>query len=77
MRRIVKDGSLGKIRVIRGGYLQGWLGSKEETSNKQAEWRTDPARSGVAGAVGDIGSHIMHLTEFVTGSKVKEVAADL
>jgi len=77
MRRIIKDGLLGKIRVIRGGYLQGWLGSKEEESNKQAQWRTDPARSGVAGCVGDIGSHIMHLAEFVTNTRVKEVAADL
>ena len=79
MRRIVQEGTLGKIRILKGSYLQGWLGKKEEDTgeNKQAEWRTDPKRSGVAGAVGDIGSHTMHLLEFVTGLKVQEVAADL
>ena len=79
MRTLVKNGELGKIRIVKGSYLQGWLGSKEEDtgSNKQAEWRTDPKRSGAAGAVGDIGSHTMHLLEFVTGLKCKAVAADL
>lgn len=79
MRRIILEGLIGKIRILKGSYLQGWLGKKEEDTgeNKQAEWRTDPKRSGVAGAVGDIGSHTMHLLEFVTGLKVQEVAADL
>ena len=79
MRTLVKKGDLGKIRIVKGNYLQGWLGSKEEDSgsNKQAEWRTDPKRSGVAGAVGDIGSHTMHLLEFVTGLQCESVAADL
>tara|TARA_B110000014_G_C20043107_1_gene542285 strand:- start:373 stop:1185 length:813 start_codon:yes stop_codon:yes gene_type:complete len=76
MRALVKNGELGKIRIVKGSYLQGWLGSKEE-GNKQAEWRTDPKRSGAAGSVGDIGSHTMHLIEFVTGLKCKTVAADL
>ena len=59
MRSLIKNGELGKIRIVKGSYLQGWLGSKEEDTgeNKQAEWRTDPKRSGAAGAVGDIGSH--------------------
>ena len=79
MRTLVKNGELGKIRIVKGNYLQGWLGSKEEDSgsNKQAEWRTDPKRSGAAGAVGDIGSHTMHLLEFVTGLQCESVAADL
>jgi predicted dehydrogenase len=79
MRRIINEGKLGKIRMLKGSYLQGWLGKKEEDTgkNKQAEWRTDPKRSGAAGAVGDIGSHTMHLLEFLTGLKVQEVAADL
>ena len=79
MRSLVKNGELGKLRIVKGAYLQGWLGSKEEDSgsNKQAEWRTDPKRSGAAGAVGDIGSHTMHLLEFVTGLKCESVAADL
>jgi len=79
MRKLVQKGELGKIRIVKGAYLQGWLGSKEEAtgSNKQAEWRTDPTRSGAAGAVGDIGSHTMHLIEFITGLKLQSVAADL
>mgnify|MGYP001387441629 FL=1 len=78
MRRLVKEGSIGKIRVVKGSYLQGWLARKEEDNGlKQAEWRTDPSRSGVAGAVGDIGSHTMHLLEFVTNHKLESLAADL
>ena len=79
MRSLIKNNELGKIRIVKGSYLQGWLGLKEEASgnNKQAEWRTDPKRSGVAGAVGDIGSHTMHLIEFITGEKLISVAADL
>ncbi len=79
IRSLIKNGELGSIRIVKGSYLQGWLGSKEEDSkeNKQAQWRTDPKRSGLAGAVGDIGSHTMHLIEFVTGEKLQSVAADL
>tara|TARA_Y100000590_G_scaffold368016_1_gene428409 strand:+ start:368 stop:1516 length:1149 start_codon:yes stop_codon:yes gene_type:complete len=78
MRRMVKEGIIGKLRVVKGMYLQGWLSEKEEEKGlKQAEWRTDPLRSGAAGGVGDIGSHTMHLIEFVSGHKVESVAADL
>ena len=78
MRRLVHDGIIGKVRVVKGSYLQGWLANKEEDNGlKQAEWRTDPQRSGVAGAVGDIGSHTMHLLEFVSGHKLESVSADL
>ena len=79
MKSLIKNGELGALRIVKGSYLQGWLGSKEEDTglNKQAEWRTDPKRSGVAGAVGDIGSHTMHLIEFITGEKLLSVAADL
>ena len=77
-RKLVKEGEIGDVRVVKGSYLQGWLTKKEEDNGlKQAEWRTDPSRSGVAGAVGDIGSHTMHLLEFVTGLKLESVAADL
>ena len=78
MRRLVKEGAIGQVRVVKGMYLQGWLTNKEEDKGlKQAEWRTDPSRSGAAGAVGDIGSHTMHLLEFVSGHKLESVAADL
>ena len=79
MKSLVQSGELGNIRSVRGSYLQGWLGSKEEDTgkNKQAEWRTDPKRSGATGGVGDIGSHTLHLIEFITGIKLQSVAADL
>ena len=79
MRMLITNGAIGKIRIVKGSYLQGWLGSKEEDTglNKQAEWRTDPSRSGSAGSVGDIGSHAMHLIEFITGLKLKSVCSDL
>tara|TARA_B100001123_G_scaffold440512_1_gene579704 strand:- start:545 stop:1684 length:1140 start_codon:yes stop_codon:yes gene_type:complete len=78
MRRLVHEGKIGKVRVVKGSYLQGWLTNKEEDNGlKQAEWRTDPQRSGVAGAVGDIGSHTMHLLEFVSGHKLESLSADL
>ena len=78
MRRLVREGKIGKVRVVKGMYLQGWLAKKEEDKGlKQAEWRTDPLRSGAAGGVGDIGSHTMHLIEFVSGHKLESVSADL
>ena len=55
----------------------GWRQPLEAGGNKQAAWRTDPERSGVAGAVGDIGTHAFHLAEFVTGVRVTHLAADL
>ena len=77
-RSLIQKGDLGSIRVIQAEYPQDWLTTKAEDSGlKQAEWRTDPARSGSAGGVGDIGSHTMHLLEFVSGHKLQSVAADL
>lgn len=77
-RERVKRGDLGKIRRIYVEYPQGWLSSKEEGgNNKQAEWRTDPKRSGKAGCMGDIGTHAHHLAEYITGLKTTEVCADL
>jgi predicted dehydrogenase len=59
-------------------YPQGWLSAFEEGSdNKQAAWRTDPARSGVAGAMGDIGTHAFNLLEYVTGLQVEQLCADI
>lgn len=78
-RAMVKDGKLGDIRKILVEYPQGWLSQFEESSgeNKQAEWRTDPARSGVAGAMGDIGTHAHNLAEYISGQLMTEVCADL
>ncbi len=77
-RKLVADGKFGKIRKIYVEYPQGWLSAKEEDGgNKQAEWRTDPKRSGKAGCMGDIGTHAHQLTEYITGLKVTEICADL
>ena len=70
-RAMVKAGDLGAIRVVQVEYAQDWLATRvEETGSKQAEWRTDPARSGPAGSVGDIGTHAFNLAEFIVGDEV-------
>lgn len=72
------SGKLGKIQRVVVEYPQGWLLEKlEDQGAKQAEWRTDPARSGIAGAVGDIGSHCENLVSYVTGLELEAVCADL
>jgi predicted dehydrogenase len=77
-RTLVADGALGQIRTVQVEYAQEWLATKlEDQGVKQAEWRTDPARSGQAGAVGDIGSHAFHLARFVTGLELEALTADL
>ena len=77
-RALVASGALGRIRVVQVEYPQDWLATDLETSGqKQAAWRTDPARSGPAGSVGDIGSHAHQLACFVTGLRVTELLADL
>jgi predicted dehydrogenase len=77
-RYMVQQGELGDIRKVIVEYIQDWLMTAEEkTGNKQAAWRTDPARSGAAGCVGDIGTHAENLLEFITGLKIKSLSADL
>ncbi len=77
-RHMVASGVLGAIRKVIVEYNQGWLASNLEASGqKQADWRTDPARSGAGGAIGDIGSHAEQLASFVTGQHVEQICADL
>ncbi len=77
-RYLAQSGLLGPIRRVNAEYIQGWLSASEETTgNKQAEWRTDPKRSGAAGCMGDIGTHAFQLTEYVTGLEIESVSADL
>ena len=77
-REMVADGALGDIRLVHAEYVQDWLTTKLETSgHKQAEWRTDPARSGAGGAIGDIGTHAYNLACFVSGLEAESLAADL
>jgi len=74
-RGIVEAGGIGKVRKVFVEYIQGWLAT--EVDNKQADWRTDPARSGGSGCMGDIGTHAHNLAEFVTGKRMTHLAADL
>nr|WP_245499717.1 Gfo/Idh/MocA family oxidoreductase [Tepidamorphus gemmatus] len=77
-REMVAAGEIGAIRVVQVEYLQDWLTEPIEASGqKQAEWRMDPARSGGAGAIGDIGTHAFQLATFVTGLEPVELSADL
>lgn len=77
-RELVHNGDLGEIRVVQAEYAQEWLSENlEQTGQKQAAWRTDPARSGIGGAIGDIGTHAYHLLRFVTGLETESLCADL
>ena len=77
-REMVRQGALGRIRVIQLEYPQGWLATRVEVEgHKQAEWRTDPKRSGPAGCVGDIATHAVNLAWFITELEIDELAADL
>jgi predicted dehydrogenase len=77
-KELVRQGAFGKIRKIYVQYHQGWLSKlSEREGNAQAAWRTDPKRSGKAGAMGDIGTHAFNLAEYITGLKVTEVCAAL
>lgn len=77
-RRMVAEGAVGPVRLVQVEYPQDWLTERaEETGLKQAEWRTDPGRSGAGGCVGDIGTHAFNLAEFVAGLRVESLAADL
>lgn len=77
-RTRVARGDLGRIRVVQVEYLQGWLSLPiDGEGNKQAEWRTDPAKAGLGGCLGDIGTHAFHLAEHVAGIRVDTLSADL
>jgi predicted dehydrogenase len=74
-RAMVAAGEIGKVRVVQVEYPQDWLSVEQDI--KQAEWRTDPARSGAGGSTGDIGTHAHNLARFITGLEVESLAADL
>ena len=77
-KQLVKSGALGKIRKIYVEYPQGWLSTfLEGTGNIQASWRTDPKKSGKAGAMGDIGTHAFNLAEYVSGLEVTHICSDI
>jgi predicted dehydrogenase len=75
---MVATGVLGDIRVVQAEYPQDWLTTAlEKSGQKQADWRTDPKRSGAGGCVGDIGTHAHQLACFVSGLRVEELSAEL
>jgi len=77
-RQMVADGKLGNIRLVQVEYPQGWMATKvEDTDNKQANWRADPAKAGMGGALGDIGTHAHNLANFVSGMTPSELCADV
>jgi predicted dehydrogenase len=77
-RQMVAAAELGEIRVVQVEYAQDWLATKlEDSGQKQAGWRTDPARAGAGGCIGDIGTHAYNLADYITGIGVKELSAEL
>ncbi|WP_237154739.1 Gfo/Idh/MocA family protein [Oryzibacter oryziterrae] len=75
---MVASGELGEIRLVQMEYIQDWLTEAVElTGQKQAEWRTDPARSGAGGSTGDIGTHAYNLGSFISGLELEELSADV
>jgi predicted dehydrogenase len=77
-REMVENGELGDIRIVQVEYPQDWLTENiEQSGQKQAAWRTDPAQSGAGGSTGDIGTHAYNLASFVTGLELDSLAADL
>lgn len=77
-RELIASGELGEIRLVNVEYIQDWLSEPlEQSGQKQADWRTDPARSGAGGSTGDIGTHAFNLANFVTGLTLDTLSADL
>jgi predicted dehydrogenase len=77
-KQMVKDGAFGKIRKVLVEYPQGWLSlPSERDGNQQASWRTDPAKSGISGCMGDIGTHAAQLAEYISGLEITKICADL
>ncbi|WP_373987205.1 Gfo/Idh/MocA family protein [Duganella sp. BuS-21] len=76
-QQMVREGALGDIRVVQVQYAQDWLAAPlEQSGQKQAAWRTDPAKAG-GGAIGDIGSHAWQLADTITGLRLESLAAQL
>ncbi|MEL6943015.1 MAG: Gfo/Idh/MocA family oxidoreductase [Bacteroidota bacterium] len=77
-KAMIANGDIGSVRKVVVEYPQGWLSMKlEDSDQKQAAWRTDPKRSGIAGAMGDIGTHAENLAEYMTGLQISELCADI
>ncbi len=77
-RQMILSGELGEINAVRACYMQGWLRTRlEKDEHKQAAWRTDPSKSGAAGAFGDIGTHAYNLARYMSGLKSESISCHL
>lgn len=77
-KQMIANGEIGEVRKVYVEYPQGWLWKLlESENNKQAAWRTDPSKNGLAGCMGDIGTHAFHMAEYVSGLKMTHLCADL
>lgn len=77
-REMILSGELGEIQAIRANYIQGWLRTRLEASDqKQAAWRTDPAKSGAAGCFGDIATHAYNLGRYMSGLLPESISCHL
>ena len=78
LRDLIARGEIGEIRFVNGEYPQEWLATRlEDTGQKQAAWRTDPALAGISNCVGDIGSHIEFMAAYMTGLEIDALCARL
>ncbi|MEI6350586.1 MAG: Gfo/Idh/MocA family oxidoreductase [Verrucomicrobiota bacterium] len=76
-RERVRQGNLGEILKIVAEYPQGWLLDQiEAAGQKQAAWRTDPARAGASCTLGDIGTHAENLGRYITGLEIESICAE-
>ena len=71
MKTMREKGDLGEIYAVMGSYLQDWLFLQTDYN-----WRLEPDKSGDSRAIADIGSHLLDVTEYITGLKITEVMAD-
>ena len=76
-RALVEAGRIGAVRIVQVEFALGWLSGAVDDENKQARWRTDPAQAGPSLVVGDLGTHCLHLMEFVSGRRLARLAADV
>ena len=76
-REIIRSGKIGEVKIIVAEYIQDWLMDIVENESKQASWRTDPKRSGISNCVGDIGTHMENMVQYMTGLKISKLCANL
>ena len=75
-REIVRRGELGKLLKVVTEYPQGWLLNPLDAKGQEQAWRNDPEKAGPAGCLGDIGTHVEHLSRYITGLEIDELCAD-